>query len=139
MINPDTYYTVQGWMLSDLGLKGNALTAYAIIYGFSQDGVSEYAGSSKYLCEWMGCSKKTVLTTLAALTKQGLLRKRTIVQDGVTYCNYVAVRRPPGWEKPGVKITPGAEKNLHQGGVKITPGVVKKLHPILEIHIIDII
>ena len=37
MINPNAYYTVQGWMLSDLGLKGNALAAYAIIYGFSQE------------------------------------------------------------------------------------------------------
>ena len=125
MINPNNYYTVHGWMLSDLGLKGNALAVYAIVYGFSQDGVSEYAGSSKYLCEWLGCSKKTVLTTLASLTERGLLVKKTLEKNGVIFNNYVAVRRPydtqPGG---GVKITPG-EKNLHQGGVKITPGWCK--------------
>lgn len=126
MINPNTYYTVQGWMLSDLELKGNALAAYAIIYGFSQDGVSEYAGSSKYLCEWLGCSKKTVLTTLASLVERGLLKKKTIVQNGVTYCNYVAVRRPlQKAQEAGEEITPGAVKKLHQGGEEITPGWCK--------------
>lgn len=125
MINPNNYYTVQGWMLSELGLKGNALAVYAIVYGFSQDGVSEYAGSSRYLCEWLGCSKKTVLTTLASLTERGLLRKKTINQNGVTLCNYVAVRRPQ--KEPaegGVKISPPGE-NLPQGGEEITPGRCK--------------
>lgn len=125
MINPNTYYTVQGWMLSELGLKGNALTAYAIIYGFSQDGVSEYAGSSKYLCEWMGCTKKTALVTLASLVERGLLKKKTINQNGVTLCNYVAVRQPQKAEpQPGEEITPPG-KNLHQGGEEITPGRCK--------------
>jgi hypothetical protein len=125
VINPNNYYTVQGWMLSELGLKGNALAVYAIIYGFSQDGVSEYAGSSRYLCEWLGCSKKTVLTTLASLTERGLLTKKTINQNGVNLCNYVAVRRP--YKEPaegGVKITPPGE-NLPQGGEEITPGRCK--------------
>lgn len=123
MINPNTYYTVQGWMLSELGLKGNALAVYAIIYGFSQDGVSEYAGSSTYLCKWLGCTKKTALNALAELTEKGYLRKKIIMQNGVKMCNYVAVRRPLSLQKqPGEEITPGAGENLHQGGVEITPG-----------------
>ena len=130
MINPNAYYTVQGWMLSELKLKGNALTMYAIIYGFSQDGVSEYAGSSKYLCEWLGCSKKTVLNTLADLTEKGYLKKKIIMQDGVKLCNYVAVRRPRILEQPphiseqtpGEEITPGWGKNYTTPGEEITPG-----------------
>lgn len=122
MINPENFYTVQGWMLSELGLKGNALAAYAIIYGFSQDGVSEYAGSSKYLSEWLNCSKKTALTTLANLTEQGLLVKKTLNKNGVIFNNYVAVRPA---QKPlqegGEEITP-PEKNLHRGGEDFTPG-----------------
>ena len=118
MINPNAYYTVQGWMLSELGLKGNALAVYAIIYGFSQDGVSEYAGSSRYLCEWLGCSKKTVLTALADLTERGLLIKTTTCKNGQTTNSYVVAKMVNG---PGVKITPGVEKNLHRGGEKITP------------------
>lgn len=126
MINPNAYYSVQGWMLSELGLKGNALAVYAIVYGFSQDGVSEYAGSSAYLCEWLGCTKKTVLSTLAELTDKGYLKKKIIMQNGVKLCNYVAVRRPRSLQQqPGEEITPGAGKKLHQGGEEITPGRCK--------------
>lgn len=91
-VEPTAFYTVQGWMVSELGLKGNALAVYAIIYGFTQDGASEYAGSSRYLCEWLGCSKKTVLTTLADLTERGLLVKVSSTKNGVPFCNYRATR-----------------------------------------------
>lgn len=125
MINPNAYYTVQGWMLSELGLKGNALAVYAIIYGFSQDGVSEYAGSSRYLCEWLNCSKKTVLTTLADLTECGLLVKKTLNKNGVIFNNYVAVHKTVNRDlQPGEEITP-PEKNLHRGGEDFTPGWCK--------------
>lgn len=128
MIQSYAYYTVQGWMREELGLTGNALAIYAIIYGFSQDGASEYAGSSRYLAEWLGCSKKTVLTALADLTEKGHLIKRTTYQNGITFCNYVAARNVQTEEtEPGVKITPPV-KNLHRGGEEITPGVVKNLH-----------
>jgi uncharacterized phage protein (TIGR02220 family) len=126
VINPNNYYTIQGWMLSELGLKGNALAAYAIIYGFSQDGKSEYAGSSAYLCEWLGCTKKTALTTLAELTEKGYLKKRVIIDNGVKLCNYVALRPAVKAEaQPGEEITPGRCKNYTGGGEEITPGRCK--------------
>ena len=128
MINPSAYYTVQGWMVSELGLKGNALAVYAIIYGFSQDGASEYAGSSRYLCEWLGCSKRTILTVLADLTEQGHLEKKTLIKNGITFCNYVAVRKGQETMQEGGEIISPVVKNLHQGGEKISPGVVKNLH-----------
>lgn len=128
MINPSAYYTVQGWMREELGLSGNALAVYAIIYGFSQDGSSEYAGSSRYLAEWLGCSKKTVLNVLASLTEQGHLVKKTIYQNGVTFCNYVAARNLQNDEAaPGNETTPPG-KNLHRGGENSSPGVGKNLH-----------
>ena len=128
MINPNVYYTVQGWMRSELNLTGNALAVYAIIYGFSQDGVSEYAGSSRYLCEWVGCSKKTILTILADLTEKGYLVKKKVTNNGVTFCNYVAARSPQNNQPGGgEEITPPGKK-LHRGGEEITPGVVKNLH-----------
>ena len=42
------YIVIQDWMISDLQLKGNELLTYALIYGFSQDGESEFKGSLKY-------------------------------------------------------------------------------------------
>lgn len=35
-VRKDNYFAVQGWMVTELKLKGNALMLYAIIYGFSQ-------------------------------------------------------------------------------------------------------
>lgn len=99
MINPNVYYTVQGWMISELGLKGNDLAAYAIIYGFSQDGASEYSGSARYLCEWLGCSRSTIMAVLKKLTENGLLVKRDIYKNGVMFCTYTAA--PRGCPIPG--------------------------------------
>lgn len=47
-VNPQNFYVVQGWMVSDLGLKGNELAVYAIIYGFSQAEQQYYTGSAQY-------------------------------------------------------------------------------------------
>ena len=32
----DNYIVIQSWMVSELGLKGNQLIIYALVYGFSQ-------------------------------------------------------------------------------------------------------
>ena len=115
MINPNNYYTIQGWMLTDLGLKGNALAAYAIIYGFSQDGRSEFTGSAKYLAEWMGCSRSTVMDTLKKLVDKGLLAKRDFLQDGVVLCAYKANQQPSPKSGQGVSEnqTGGCPKSGH--------------------------
>lgn len=95
MINPNTYYTVQGWMREALGLKDKELTVYAIIYGFSQDGNSEYSGSARYLAEWIGCSRSTVMVVLKNLVEKGLLKKKDIYNNGVCFCTYTAVTDLP--------------------------------------------
>ena len=35
------YYTVYGWMINRLKLKGTTLQLYAVIYGFSENGENE--------------------------------------------------------------------------------------------------
>ncbi len=128
MINPNAYYTVQGWMLSELRLKGNALAVYAIIYGFSQDGASTYSGSAGYLSEWLGCSKRTILSILATLTEQGYLVKKSVNKNGVIFNDYVSVRRPHSLQKqPGEEISPPV-KNFHGGGEKNDTEPVKNFH-----------
>ena len=43
------YYTVYGWMINRLKLKGTTLQLYAVIYGFSENGENECSGSLAYL------------------------------------------------------------------------------------------
>ena len=125
MINPNAYYTVQGWMLSELGLKGNALAVYAIIYGFSQDGASEYSGSARYLAEWLGCTTRTILAVLSDLTERGLLKKTTTYKNGQTFNNYaVAKMTKEDPQQPHEKIS-YPMKNFQGGSEKISGGVVK--------------
>lgn len=47
-IKNENFIAIQGFMVKELGLSGNELIAYALIYGFSQDNESEFSsgGSS---------------------------------------------------------------------------------------------
>ena len=87
----NNFITIQGWMVETLGLKGNQLLAYALIYGFSQDGVSEFTGSVSYVEQWLGCARSTAFETLQKLEKAGHIIKRDIHESGTKYCAYRAV------------------------------------------------
>lgn len=70
-VREDNYFAVQGWMVTELKLKGNALMLYAIIYGFSQTTNTAFTGSVDYLCEWLGgVSRPTVINTLDNLVSE---------------------------------------------------------------------
>lgn len=78
-------------MLTDLDLHGKELMAYAIIYGFSQDGAGWFVGGRSYVAEWIGCNDKTAGALLKSMTDKGLLVRREAVTDtGKTY-RYQAV------------------------------------------------
>lgn len=74
MSDNGSFIVIQNFM-RDLGLKGNELLIYAIIYGFSQDGESYFHGSLKYLSEWTGSTERTVQNCLDKLCERGLVEK----------------------------------------------------------------
>lgn len=41
-IKNENFIAIQGFMVKELGLSGNELIAYALIYGFSQDNYKRY-------------------------------------------------------------------------------------------------
>lgn len=91
MVNNNNYINIQGFMVKDLGLKGNELLAYALIYGFSQDGETWFTGSSKYIAEWLNIDRRNVLAVLQKLVDKGLLIKNEKIINGVKLCDYKAV------------------------------------------------
>lgn len=107
-VNPQNFYVVQGWMVSELGLKGNELAVYAIIYGFSQNGEEWFSGSINYLSSWTNLSKQSIINVLKSLVKQGLVEKQEQTVKGVKFCSY-------------------RSKNLTGGSQKTLPEVVKKV------------
>lgn len=87
MIKDENFISIQGWMLK-LGIKGNALIAFACIYGFSQDGKSEFRGSAQYIADWCGISRTAAFSVLKSLVDKNLIIKNEIIDNGVKLCNY---------------------------------------------------
>ena len=88
-IRDENFYTVLGWMLNVLGLKGNEHIVFAIIYSFSQDGESEFTGSISYLQSFANIkSHNTVTTTLQSLQEKNYILKREFIKDNVRRCAY---------------------------------------------------
>lgn len=89
-VKEGNYIVIQAFMRNELNLKGNELLAYAVIYGFTQNGEDWFTGSRSYLSDWLGVSKKTVTNVLQSLTENGLIERRETVRNEVTFVDYRA-------------------------------------------------
>ena len=116
MISDGTYITIQGWMRTDLKLSGNELIVYAIIYGFSQNKQGEFTGSAQYLADWVGCTRRTVMTILNNLVEAKLISKtELILNNNEKRVSYQAER--------GCEKTSQGVKNFHRGCEKISHNI----------------
>lgn len=88
LIKDENTYTIHGWMLNKLHLEGTALNVYAIIFGFSQDGESEFYGSRRYLAEFTGKSLPTIDSALEELCDKGLIIKTSETRNFITTNKY---------------------------------------------------
>jgi predicted transcriptional regulator len=89
-VSRNNYISVQGWMIRDLGLKGNELLIYACIYGFSQAENQVFSGSLQYLADWTNSTKQGVTKCLKSLVEKGFIVKSDKVINGVKFCEYYA-------------------------------------------------
>ncbi|MFN8579299.1 MAG: helix-turn-helix domain-containing protein [Candidatus Sericytochromatia bacterium] len=71
----ENYINIQGWMINELNLKGNELILYAIIYGFSQDGQSEFFGSVRYIAEALQISTRTSAQLIRNLLDKKFIKR----------------------------------------------------------------
>ena len=69
-IREDNYIMIQGWMVTELELKGNELLIFAIIHGFSQDGETRFTGGLQYLADWTNSTKQGVSKNLKSLVNK---------------------------------------------------------------------
>lgn len=116
----DNYVVIQGFMCNELELKGNELLVFALIYGFSQDGMSYYNGGRKYISDTFNISLPTVDKAL-----QSLLNKDLIIKEGlhnastdIYYVNYEVVK----------KLYGGSKETLHSSKKTLLPGSKETLH-----------
>jgi len=122
----DNYIHIAGWMATELGLKGNELLVYAIIYGFSQTKGQVFNGSLQYLADWTNSTKQGVLKNLKSLVEKGLIEKKETIFNGVKSCEYYSTKFN------------GIKQSLI-GGIKqsLTGGIKQSLTNNIEIDNID--
>ena len=112
----DNYIVIQGWMRTRLRLRGNDLICFALLYGFSQDGASEFRGSLRYIREATGvATDQSVLNIIKRLEDMGLVTKTTEVSGGVKSSSYKAYSQP-------LKNREGVLQNLERGSLKNREG-----------------
>lgn len=81
------YTNIPDWMLS-LDLDVYETIILAVIYGFSQDGDSTFAGSQSYLAKKAKCTKRKVAMALPNLVEKGLIIKIDRDVRGLHLCEY---------------------------------------------------
>lgn len=123
-ITDKNYIVIQSFMVSELGLKGNELLIYAIIFGFSQTTGQAFNGSLAYLESWTNCTRPTVIACLKSLVKKRLVEKEEQIINGVKCCSYCVLKNLTGSKE----TLQGVVKNFNEGSKNSLQGVVKNLN-----------
>lgn len=128
-VKRENYIVIQGWMLTDLGLKGNELLIYACIYGFSQAENQTFSGSLQYLADWTNSTKQGVIKCLKALVEKGYLVKKENTINGVKFCEYYATEFNTLLNKVEYPIKQGLTGGMQQSltnniGLNNTPNII---------------
>ena len=120
------YLNIQGWMINELNLKGNELIIYALIYGFTKDGVSEFRGSRQYMADWTNSSVRSVQNAVNSLVDKGMIEKNnhTNKYGSLETSGYKAINVP----KLSSENTSLLVKKVHEGSEKSSLPLVKKVH-----------
>lgn len=114
------YINIQGWMINSFRLKSNELLLFALIYGFSQDGKSQFRGSLSYIEKALQISKRTVIRTLNDLIDKKLITK-TVNNDGNLYSANLTLLSDKGVTKchtTSDKMSPiASDKSIHNNNI----------------------
>lgn len=118
----NNYIVVQSWMTQELGLKGNSLILYALIYGFSQTEKQSCTCGIEYMQAWTHSSKQGVLNALDALVNAGLIeRVKSNSADGrISEYRIIGQQSLPNSDKKKVKKVDPIPQKLGQESLPIS-------------------
>ena len=111
-VKNENFVAIQGWMVTELKLKGNSLLIYAIIYGFSQTEGQVFSGSLQYLADWTNSTKQGVMNCLKKLVEDGLIGKNEKYINGVKFVEYYAKKFNGVLNKVGWGIKQSLPNNI---------------------------
>ena len=104
----------------ELGIGGNDLLAYALVYGFCQNGTNHYEGSYEYIARWLGCEHRTVRRIVAKLVEAGLFYKEEHWKNGVKFCDLYALVPDGQNVPPPDKMSADFGQNDQRAGDKMS-------------------
>lgn len=126
VIRDSNYVVIQGWMLTRLGLKGNELLIYAVIYGFTQNGEIEFVGSMKYLADWTNSTVESVRKCIKSLIDKGYIVK-TLDGSGVNAYKAVLSAIYPHVDKNVDNSNNSAERPIQQSCIGLSNKVASTI------------
>lgn len=122
---PNAYVVLQQYMVEGLGLTGDELIVYAIIYGFCLDGKSSCRCTREYFAYWLGKSKTTVCRVIDSLCEKGCIVRDHEIVNGQTMPRYRLADHAPRLKLDRVSVLDDAP-SLGEGG---TPAYPPHQHP----------
>lgn len=130
-IKDESFVALQGWMLTELGLKGNELIIYALIYGFTQTYNIGYTGGIRYLALWTNSTRQSVHKVLKSLSKKELICQGTARIDDVNYVYIKALKGKQSLHQAENKCKQSlheCKQSLHEVSTKFTSEGKQSLH-----------
>lgn len=96
-VNPDNFYSVYNWMLTDFGLSKTKLLVYAFIFAYSTNtgGKGCYFGGYEAMSLSVGCSTKSLQAITQELCDIGLIEKQQVELENGLQRNYFRVSIEP--------------------------------------------
>ena len=110
----DKTYTIIPDFMLDLDLSITETVALAVVYGFCQDGESDFHGSYNYIARKCKVTRSWAVKIMNGLIEKGLVSKVVTENNGVKSCSFRIV-------KGSIETTLPVQK-IHQGSVETTPG-----------------
>ena len=110
-------YTIEGWMVNVLKLKGNELTVFALIHTYTQQ-YPWFECSQGYMADATGVSKTSVNSTLKKLVEKKFLIKVDFIapMTNSKYCKYRVNEQYIDsliYDIPGEETCPGGEETCY--------------------------
>lgn len=87
LIPSESYFSIYGFMRSQMGLEKTELLVYALIYGYFRNS-TPFTASRRYVCEWVGAGYTAVSEAIASLINKGYIRREARRERGINVIEY---------------------------------------------------
>lgn len=121
----DKTYTIIPDFMLDYDLNMTEIVALAVIYGFCQDGKSDFHGSYNYLARKCKIERRSAMRIVGRLEQKGYVTRTLSEVGGVKFCSISTTFKGSDRKSPVVTES-------HRGGDIVSSGVVTESHPIIN-------